>query len=87
MGATASPISSPKAASSPMVSCCELRAAKRMPIRQAKAAMNAMMPTTPFRSRPSQAPSANSAAVAATYAIVCANRAWAWPRAAVPIRR
>jgi len=37
-----------------------------MAIRQANAAMNAMMPTAPVRLRPSQAPRANSAAVIAT---------------------
>ena len=36
--------------------------------------MNATMVTTPVRLRPSQAPAANSPAVAATYAIVCANK-------------
>jgi hypothetical protein len=66
VGATARPMSRPNAASSPTVNCAELRAANRMPIRQAKAAMNATMPTPPLRLRPSQAPSANKAAVAAT---------------------
>jgi hypothetical protein len=37
-----------------------------MPIKTANAAMNATMPTPPVRFRPSQAPSANRAAVAAT---------------------
>ncbi len=47
--------------------------------------MNAAMPTPPVRLRPSQAPSANSAAVAATYPIVCENSAWVRPRVVVPI--
>ena len=66
VGATASPISRPNAASSPTASWIELRTANRMPIRQPNAAMNAMMPTAPVRLRPSQAPRANSAAVIAT---------------------
>ena len=67
VGATARPISSPNAASSPTVSCCcERRAENRMAIRQAKAAMKKTMPIPPVRLRPSQAPSANNAAVAAT---------------------
>jgi thimet oligopeptidase len=41
-------------------------AANRMPNRVAKAAMKATMPTPPDRLRPSQAPSANTAAVTAT---------------------
>ena len=49
-----------------MVSWAERRAANRRAIRQPMAAMNTTMPTPPVRSRPSQAPSANNAAVAAT---------------------
>ena len=49
-----------------MVSSVERRAVNRIAIRAAKAAMNATMPTPPVRLRPSQAPSANNAAVAAT---------------------
>ncbi len=66
VGATARPISRPNAASRATVSSVERRAANRMPIRQAKAAMNATMPTPPVRLWPAQAPSANNAAVAAT---------------------
>ena len=66
VGATARPISRPNAASRPTVSSVERRAVNRMAIRQAKARMNTTMPTPPVRLRPSQAPSANNAAVAAT---------------------
>jgi hypothetical protein len=46
----ASPISTPKAASSVIVSCRDLRTANLMPIRQASAATNQAMPKDRARS-------------------------------------
>ena len=43
-----------------------------------------MIATAPVRLRPRYAPSANSPAVAATYAMVCANKVWAWSRVDAP---
>ena len=66
VGATASPISRPNAASRATVSDTDRCAANRMLISTANDAIHATIATMPFRSRPSQAPAANSAAVIAT---------------------
>ena len=66
VGATARPISRPNAASSVTVSGTDRRAANRMLISTAIDAIHATSATAPVRSRPSQAPAANSAAVSAT---------------------
>ena len=84
VGAEATPISTPKIASSTVAAAGDRRAAKFMIISTTKAAIQADDHRARDRFRPAYAPAAKNPAVSATSPMVCPNSVAVRPGAAYP---